>query len=305
MLFIRKTKYKDVPAVELKNEKYKIIVLPEDGAKIVSFVTVDDGKEYFYQNQSEKYLRIREKDDYEQGECSGFDDMFPTINSIIVNKGLRKGMLYNDHGEVCRLPFSCEIIQNGVILKTESKRLAYSYTKKITENENGDFTVFYDIKNCLKDDFQILWATHCMVKAYEGGKIVVPFSNDTNADLMFDKKGEFGKSGERVKLSYQMLHSKKFCKDANNYKYYLADEICDGYLGYQFDDKTFMLRFDKDKLPYIGIWVNDGSFKQIQCVGLEVCTVGYDDIYYAEKYGRKSIIREESEFSFRLTLSVE
>ncbi|MBR5767729.1 MAG: hypothetical protein IKX86_03525 [Clostridia bacterium] len=47
--------YKNLPAVELKNGRYAVTVLPGEGAKIVSFRTLPDGREYLWQNPSPVY----------------------------------------------------------------------------------------------------------------------------------------------------------------------------------------------------------------------------------------------------------
>ena len=94
---IKQAQYKDRPAICLETGKASVLFLAEDGGKMASFRY--GGREYLAQAPGGSYLRLGPRSDYVSCECSGFDDMFPTIDPCRLD-----GHTYPDHGEVCRIP---------------------------------------------------------------------------------------------------------------------------------------------------------------------------------------------------------
>lgn len=306
MMTVTPTIYKNVPAVTLENARYRLTLLPGEGAKLVSFQTVADGREFLWQNPAPQYGHIGLTDSYVDGECSSFDDMFPTIDPIVMDKGERTGVTYPDHGEACRLPFSCTILPKGIRLVAESSALQYRYEKTVTEAEDGSIVIDYAIHNLTADPFPSLWAGHCMVQVSDGGQVVTAHPTGSSIDLMFDNREEFGVSGDRLTVTPAMLTSRLSPATTNSYKYYFSAPTPKGFLGYRHaDGVTFMMRFDPDALPYIGVWMNDGYFKDCYCVGLEPCNLGYDTVYNAEAKGQTFAIPPKGCLRFALTLSVD
>lgn len=305
MFKIEKTKYKDISALKIITNKYEAVFLPEDGAKLVSFKAAGDNYEYLVQNPSKKYLRIRTGDSYVEGECSAFDDMFPTIDPIICKNGLRKGILYEDHGETCRSCFTYNLKHNELEMVYISSKLIYKYIKTVKTDDEDNIIINYTIHNLSDDDFEILWAAHCMLNATKGDKILLPYRKDDLAIIMFDTNSEYGKRGDDICFSENMIAAGDFNEKANAYKYYLSKKIFEGLIGLQIKNhKSFYIEYDSNQLPYLGIWINNGSFKNMQCIGLEPCTVAFDTVYNAEKYGQKCIIKPHDNFIFQLKINL-
>ena len=165
------TNYKDVFAAELRADKFTALVLPTEGGKIVSYKDCE-GEEFLIQNPSPFYNHIGLFDSYVEGECSGFDEMFPTIDELEFISSEKK-ILYPDHGEVCRVPFNYEIINDALVMTFVSV-MGYTYTKTLTE-VSGKLFVTCEIKNFTNKDLDALWAGHCLIKAEIGGEILLPF----------------------------------------------------------------------------------------------------------------------------------
>lgn len=77
---INKSFYKDIPSTVLENESLKVQILPEIGAKISSIYSKKHDYEFLVQAPGKKYRKQNYEGTYVLGECSGFDDMFPTID---------------------------------------------------------------------------------------------------------------------------------------------------------------------------------------------------------------------------------
>lgn len=297
---ITQSKYKNVFALRLETEKYVALVLPSEGGKIASFQDKANGKEYLLQNTSPTYLHIGMTDDFEKGECSGFDDMFPTIDAVTVD-----GNDYPDHGEVCRVPFSYQIHGETLLLYYRSQTLGYDYKKRFAEDENGKLRVFYEIENLTEHDLDVLWAGHCLVPIEKGGCVLVPFEEGIPVDIVYDSRNQIQKD-KRVAYQSEYLRTDWADGTLKAQKLYFFQKCAKGYVGYQYPQgDTFVLEFDEKQLPYLGIWLDYGTVNGNFCVGLEPCTVGYDTVVNAEKYGQKRIIRASEVIKLHIALSIK
>ena len=72
--------FKDEEAVVIENDRIKVILLPGWGSKLASIVYKPLDRELLWQNPGEVYKKTKYGDCYENGEMSGFDEMFPTLN---------------------------------------------------------------------------------------------------------------------------------------------------------------------------------------------------------------------------------
>ena len=295
---ITQSNYKNIFAIRLETEKYVALVLPSEGGKIASFQYKASGKEYLLQNPAEEYLHIGLADDFENGECSGFDDMFPTIDPVTVN-----GNDYPDHGEICRVPFSYCIMENCLVLQYVSSRLGYFYQKKFSKGINDGLHIEYEIVNQSEKPLNGLWAGHCLVRAERGGQIIVPFEEESPIDCVYDSNK---KIENPIRLSYKKGQLNTFwTKKREAQKWYFFEKCEKGMVGYQYPQgDTFVMEFDKNKLPYLGLWIDYGFVNGSHYVGLEPCTLGYDTVENAARYNQVYEIKREEPFKFSIVLYV-
>ncbi len=304
-MIIKECKYKGVNAYELKTKNLTAIVIPSQGGKIASVKDNESQKEYLLQNPSKEFLRTGLNDNFVDGECCGFDDMFPTIDPVTVTGGDKKEYSYPDHGEVCRVPFLCSLTEKTITLRYFSDYLGYEYIKTLSENSDGKLEIFYQIKNLSGIDLDVLWAGHCIVKQEKGGNVIVPFKDGEQVDVMFDTSNTL-KSGDRIPYKSEYLFSEWNDDEGYCKKFYFPKKAVDGYVCYRYPDgKIFCMEFDKEQLPYVGIWQNNGGLNNEYCVGLEPCSVGYDTVKNAEKYGQKRLIKYGETMQFTIKLSIK
>ena len=294
------TKFKDVLALELKSQAFTAIVLPSEGGKIASFKD-GEGEEFLVQNLSDKYGHVGLGDSYVDGECSGFDDMFPTIDEVEIIGADGERLLYPDHGEVCRMPFEYQISGDTLVMNYASS-MGYSYKKTLAEKD-GKLSITCEIANFSGKDLDALWAAHCLIRAEDGGEVLLPFLLGEAVDVQFDTSNRYA-AGERLSLSREMLVSNFALAPCCN-KLYFPNKTPKGYIGYRYPSgKVFNMEFDENTLPSIGVWQNYGVVKGYYCVGLEPCTVGYDTVVNAKKYGQSSPVRSGEKLSVCLKLGV-
>ena len=208
---VRLSTYKGVFAVEICFGNVSAKFLPSEGGKLASFKA--GGYEYLLQNPSRGFLRLGEEGDYVACECAGFDDMFPTIDPCAGTGG----KIYPDHGEVCRIPFSYEIIGGKTAEKTGkatvektgeklamkfvSEKFGYRFEKIVGKSDGDVLEISYEIENTGCEPLPCLYAAHCLVNAENGGEIIVPFRarDEINAGDETKVCGEIN-AGDETKL---------------------------------------------------------------------------------------------------------
>ena len=117
MIKVYESRYKDQPAITIESEKIVAQFLPGIGAKLASLVYKPAGLELLVQRPNEEYLLAPYDGDYvAQGECSGFDEMFPSIDKCFYEGYPWRGTPIPDHGEVWSIPWAWESRMDGFIL---------------------------------------------------------------------------------------------------------------------------------------------------------------------------------------------
>ncbi len=291
---MEKTWYKDRPAIRIRSSKLTALFLPEDGGKMASLR--DSDQEFLAQAPNAEYAVLRPDSDYILSECSGFDDMFPTIDSYTPEKGVYYGIPYPDHGEVCRYPMEVSETDNTVCFHFVSRLFPLKFLKTVSAAPDGAICLQYHIHNDGDDAFPYIWAAHCMLAGDKNGSIITPFSDDAPIRMMFGPGGN------------DMLprdHLSDFSDTGATYKYYYLEQNFAGWCGYRYNTtgKQLMLHYSAPVVPYLGVWLNNGGFKGMYNIALEPCTAPFDRPDAAEKAGCASMIPAHGSISFSLQFS--
>lgn len=307
MIHIYETSYKDIFAMAVETDKLIALFLPYNGAKLASLIDKISGTELLATAKGEKYKELSNESNYVEGECSAFDDMFPTIDLYAPKTGIHAGISYLDHGEVCRSCFECTADENKLVMIFNSDRLSYRYTKTILSTADGSIAIKYKIDNFSGESFNYIWAAHCMLAAAEDGRIITPYPEGAPAEIMFDNNKEFGGRGDIINIHQKMLTSSSYSPDGNTFKYYFIEPIPLGLIKYNNPktNRSFVMRYDQNKIPYLGVWINNGCFKAMYNSAPEICTAPFDSPGVAAERGYSSIIKPNGTAEFEILLYTE
>jgi len=69
-------------------------------------------------------------------------------------------------------------------------------------------------------------------------------------------------------------------------KYYFRDPVPEGWCSLDSDDLSVHLRWPENKVPWLGIWVNEGGWSGQYNIGIEPATGGMDCPSLANKYNQ-------------------
>ena len=295
---VLRTNYKDVPAILVESQTLQAWILPEDGGKIASIKRKKDGKELLAVKPGECYKRLAYDGSYVDSECSGFDDMFPTVDPDLPENCSYSR--YPDHGECCRLPYEAVLAEETVTLTAESRIFPITYTKTLQACEDG-LCIGYRIKNHADVAFPFLWAGHMMLAGEENAQVLTPFGESAPTEMMFADP----MPADPYALPKDRLMAHK-PGEGVTYKFYYSEPMPEGRFGICYGNgSTLTVTVDETKLPWLGIWLNNGTFQNGYSITFEPCTVPYDAPSRAAKRGLTSSIPAGGEFSFHITLQLK
>ncbi len=303
--------YKDQAAITLENERVLAQFLPGQGAKLASLVYKPLGFEMMVQRPDPHY-RVQPFDgDYVAGECSGLDDMFPTIDVCYYDRYPWAGTKMADHGEVWSLPWECTIEEDTLSFSVYGVRFPYRLEKRVHFSAEGVLRMDYRATNLSSFDFDFLWSAHPMFNLEEGAELVLP-EGVKNIVATFDIPGKIGVYGDVFPWPVGVLpdgSSRDFrtmrsrtARDA--YKYFIKGKLPEGWCGvkYHRSNFTFMMSFPLAQVPYLGVLPNEGGWQDLYNIFLEPCTAPFDRPDAARYRGQVSTLHAGEVYPWHLNL---
>jgi len=143
---IKPTVVSDMRSYVIENDKLRLVLMPEAGAKIANLIYKPSEEEFLWHNPRMKYKRPSYGEKYV--ECTGFDDCLPSIWACKY-----KGRDVPEHGDLWALPWNLQILRDepeGVLVELDvmMKCLPFKIKKRIELNLGEARVRFeYSVKN--------------------------------------------------------------------------------------------------------------------------------------------------------------
>ncbi len=305
--------YKDVEAVVLESELLRVAILPGWGAKIASLIHKKTGREYLFQAAGERFRKGAYATPYENSDVSGFDEMFPSINECYCDAAPWAGTLIPDHGEVWSLPWKCDVIGSQVRTSVHGVRFPYVLTRTAGFVTSNTLRLLYKVENLSACDFPAMWAAHPLFNMTAGTRIILPESarhimNTVPGPALGDYGERFSfplartKRGQELDLSRIRPNEGKLY-----YKYFFLDELQEGsaIIHEPSTGETVGLVWPVEKVPYLGMWIDEGGWEGWYHVAPEPCTAPFDRWDTARQWGRLPVIPALGSQEWELRLTVD
>ena len=133
------------------------------------------GTELLLQRPNEAYRLAPYDGDYvAQGECSGFDEMFPSIDKCFYEGYPWRGTPIPDHGEVWSIPWAWDDQDGRLHLVTHGVRFPYRLEKWVSFADDATLRTDYRLTNLSGFDLDFMWAAHMMLNLEEGAELALP-----------------------------------------------------------------------------------------------------------------------------------
>ena len=307
------SRYKDVRALTLESDTLKVQFLPGMGAKMASLLYKPLDFELLVQRPGKRYRRQPFDGVYVNGECSGFDDMFPTIDACAYERAPWKGIPLADHGEVWSLPWTETHAEDRIHFSVSGIRFPYRLEKWACIEPTGSLRLDYCLTNPTPFEMDFLWAAHMMINLSEGCLLTLPAGvNKIVNRLSFN--GNLGGFGDEFDWPIAALKEDmqrdlrimrpRTTKDAD--KYFVKGKMPEGWCKVDYPQESISLKisFPVDSVPYLGILTNEMGFDNLYNIFIEPCTGSFDRIDIARLRGENSVIPPDSSLRWSLTVAV-
>lgn len=284
------------------------------GGKMVSLLDKKSKREFLWQNtRTNKYNKAPYASNFGDGESSGFDEMFPTINECFYPDFPWKGIHMPDHGEVWALQWDYAIEDSSLSMNINGVRMPYFFTKKIFFLEENVIRIEYSVLNKSNFDMEFIWAAHPLFNLEEKAEIYVP----TNVNEIFvthSKSGRVGKYGDihrwpHINMTNGNIYEANVMREKSEKhfeKYYFREKLNQGWSALKYRDNTAIaLSFPVERVQYLGIWVNEGGFDNQYNIALEPCIGSLDQIDIAKINNKVGRLPAKSKYEWYLNLTVD
>jgi len=303
MVTVEKGMFRGTEAFFLKNDSICVTLL-KSGGKVASILKGD--LEYLYQNPSPEYIYPEYEKEFGSLDCSGFDDMVPTINAEYVSDGVFAGVYLPDHGEVWALEWKVDPGEDFLEAAVHGVRLPYMIRKKLRLRENT-LVIDYELENMTEFAFPCLWAAHILIKASQETRIVLPEEN-RRVIVAFDmhsKLNGFGavhswpettsKNGDLYFIDRLSQENSGVCE-----KFYFDGPCKGGEI--LLENPDMRIRFDPELTPYVGVWLNANGYKDQYNIAVEPASAPMDSPETAKQWGYNSLIGPMSKMSWSMEM---
>lgn len=288
---------KKIEIYSLENDNYKVQILPDRGCKITSFMYKENKFEVFhqpqheYENLEEKYPKGVAGDLFMNYDTSGCDDCIPTIDPCEVSFAENK---LHDHGEVWYKEF--EIISkdnNHLKAKTMLTNMPIEFTKNTILEEDG-IKIEYKAVNKGSKECGFMWSLHDLTVLTEGSYLEMPLPFSI-INVQNDDKWDFD------------IRSLSELEKDMTYKFYYDKKISEGKASvvYPKENMKYTVKFDLDTVPYLGVWITTGGYKNEINLAIEPSTSYYDSLDKAIENGTAVMLKANEEFAWDIKLNLE
>lgn len=308
-LNLSEAEFKGIKCLIMENNLLKVTILPF-GSRIVSIINKETDREFLLQQDSTEYTVDKYAGDYVGFNPCGFDDMFPTINECFYEGYPWKGHILPDHGEVWGLNWQYKIEADKLKMHTYGVRLPYKLEKSLYFSHGNTLRIEYSAKNLTEFDMNFLWAAHPILAAEEGMEFYLPSDCKRAVSVLgqSERIGGFGEESDwpviKTPKGFSLQLNKFRDASKNNCeKYYFKNRLKEGWvkIKYPSDNSTLSLNFPPEKVPFLGILVDEGYWKnKLSFMIPEPCTAAFDSINLSKLYSMDSVIKGNGNYDWFL-----
>jgi galactose mutarotase-like enzyme len=281
------------PALILSNSDYRVVVLPNRGAKIVSIEYLPSSLEVLSQPGEFTGKACSDKGFTSEDSC-GFDDMFPAILAETYQWENGEKTEINDHGNLWYKHWDCNLLSENTCECSVRIPEFFCSLKKTIKVGEEKIHITYSLCNESAFPFRGLWAAHALFSLRPGMYLELPSDMDEIINAMdtsllgtraFGKKipypVPFEEIGDISRFNptlgaYAKFYFSKPCKTGRCSLIDPAEKI------------SIEITFDPEKTPYLGIWVNENGWEGQQNIGIEPATSGMDSPSLAKEFGMEN-----------------
>jgi galactose mutarotase-like enzyme len=291
--------YKGCSSLTIENEQLKVELVPQLGGKLVSMIYKPTGKQWLLDSGTRPLEQPAFGSTFTDWDMSGWDECFPTI--IACPSGVDEHILLPDHGELWSLPGTCKVEEGTVDCTIASPQLPYRFSRRLSLVDADRVRLAYRAENDGDKPIPFLWVPHPQFAITERTRLLLPDAMERMLCVFGGKKLALGNSYSWKDVSQL---SPNVTGDAR--KFYYEGKVTTGWSGLYEEESSnyFIMSVSTDKVPYIGIWIDEGMINDRVTCALEPSIGYYDSLEKAISNGTAQVIPAKGSFEWEIELSL-
>ena len=297
----------------LETKILRTVVVPELGAKLVSLFDKRNQLEWLADPGSRPVKKATYGAVFTDQDLSGWDEMFPTIVACeYPAPGEKFGAWLPDHGEVWALPWRLEPAPAGVLrLSVEGIALPYRLTRTLAYRSSDTLQMHYELVNLGQERLPYIWAAHPQFVCGAEAEIRFPpqvteVCNTLSAswgwgepETRFSWPQTTRLDGQSIRIDRTGAASLKQAR-----KFFALPEAHVGWAGLIRRPAEDWLRLDwePEKVPYLGLWIDEGALSHTTVAAPEPTTGFYDSLAVAWNKQEVTVLGPSATQTWTLTV---
>ena len=279
--------------VTLNSDHFSLTVAPQLGGKITSLINKKTKREFIYRSNVSYRLRTY-GDRFEDYERDGADECFPSVAACSFPAFPWEGVWIPEHGEVWSLPWEHQVKQGQLLTWVRGVRLPYLFERRISFETlaRGDkpyVRLSYRVVNESPYDMPFLYAFHPLFKVETRTRILIPPGTDVVTN--WSTEDRLGQPMTRhtwphvTDFSLDKSYDRSAVRSIRNKEAekLFTTPLEQGRCALLYPNGEFIgFLFPAKRFPYLGLWVNEGGWHNLQQVALEPSTSQVDRMDVAE-----------------------
>jgi galactose mutarotase-like enzyme len=282
---------------------------------MVRLASLETGRQFLREPHQAAQPLPRYGDDFALFDPSGFDECFPTVApSECFPVGPNGGVLQlPDHGELWSRPWQWEAGPDELELSIAGVQLDYVLTKRVSLSESR-LHIDYLLRNRGVTRFPYIWSAHPLLQVTAGARLVLPaeveqvrveWASDSALGIRGDHRPwpYLGPDRDYAVVQPPDLRQAVKC---------FTPALREGWAEVHYPDTgdVLRLRFDREKTPFLGLWLCYGGWPLNQAQGhhtiaLEPTNVAADCLATATAQGEAPEIGPRDTATWTLEIGLE
>lgn len=306
---------KGILGIRLSTDQFSITVAPQLGGKITSLINRKTKREFIARSNVSYRLRTY-GDSFENYECDGVDECFPSVAACAYPAVPWQGVAVPEQGEVWALPWEYQVKQDRLTTWVRGVRFPYLFERQISfetlaREDKPYIRLSYRVVNESPCDMPFLYAFHPLFKAETRSHILLPPATDVVS--YWSTEDRLGPPMTRhtwpnvTDFTLDKSYDRSSIRSSRNKE---AEKIFttpleQGRCALVYPNGEFVgFLFPAKKLPYLGLWVNEGGWRNLHHVALEPSTSQVDRLDVAEGLRTCGVVPANATFEWDISLIV-
>lgn len=167
----------------IENERLRIVIIPDYGARVVSLVDKRSGREWMVQGPPS--ANAEEEAVYGAAEAVGWDECFPTVAPWRAD-GTVWGRRLRDHGDLWGRPWAV-LTRSATTLTTVYSDDIFRFTRGLTL-EGDLLSAAYEVENRTDREMPYLWALHGLLAVTAADRIEIAGVDQVSATYLANEE---------------------------------------------------------------------------------------------------------------------